>query len=403
MSWSTVVPQLPRQLWLLAAAAFVNFLGFMVMPFLVLYLTQVTGFSVETAGVMLALFGAGNILGAWIGGQLSDRIGPANVLIASFTASAVFLSAIPALSGAVSVGCVLFVLAFANGAFRPAYDACVVRLCPQEERPRAYAVYVVAINIGAGIAAAIGGHLYGFNPSIIFYVDALTSLLAAAAVFLLLDRDALRQTAAADVGKAAKPSQAPYRSASFLIVCLAACILEAIGKQSSSTLPLYVSSDYGMTPQAFGNLLTVGHIAFAAAILPLSNWVKSRNQLNMAILGMGVVALGFGALPFGSGVATLVMLYMLITFGQLLFYPAIMAIVMGQAAQNDGKSGAYMGFYRTMQAVAGVAAPIVGTFIYVQASPEALWLGSAALTILTALVLGLGKMATRQIVSESRS
>ena len=30
------------------------------------------------------------------------------------------------------------------------------------------------------------------------------------------------------------------------------------------------------------------------------------------------------------------------------------------------------------------------------------WLGSAALTIITALVLGLGKVAARQIVSESR-
>jgi MFS family permease len=61
-----------------------------------------------------------------------------------------------------------------------------------------------------------------------------------------------------------------------------------------------------------------------------------------------------------------VVLYVLITLGQLFFYPAIMAIVMGQAAQNEGKNGAYMGFYRTMQAIAGIAAPAIGTFIYVR-------------------------------------
>ena len=403
MNWSTFVPQLPRQLWLLATAALVNFLGFMVMPFLVLYLTQVVGFSIEVAGMLLTIFGVGSILGALAGGHFSDKVGSANVLILSFLTSAATMTIIPALTDAVSVGCALAILAFANGAFRPAYDACVVRLCPQEERSRAYAVYVVAINIGAGIAASVGGQLYGFKPSMIFYVDAATSLLAATAVFLFLDRSSIQQLASNHAEKATKPSAAPYKSASFLVACLAACVLDVVGKQWSSTLPLYVSSDYGMTPQAFGTLLTIGNFAFAAAILPISNWVKSRNQLNIAVLGMCIVALGFSALPFGSGIPVLVALYMLMTLGQLFFYPAIMAIVMGQAAKSDGKSGAYMGFYRTMQAVAGVAAPMVGTLVYVQASPRILWLGCALLTVLSALTLGFGKIATRQAISESGS
>jgi len=139
----------------------------MVMPFLVLYLTQVTGFSIETAGSLLTVFGIATIFGAWTGGRFSDKIGAANVLILSFVVSAASMFIIPALSDVLSMGCALSVLAFANGAFRPAYDASVVRLCPQDERPHAYAVYVVAINIGAGIAAAIAGHLFAFRPSMI--------------------------------------------------------------------------------------------------------------------------------------------------------------------------------------------------------------------------------------------
>ena len=402
MSWRTFVPQLPQQLWLLATAAFVNFLGYMVMPFLVLYLTQVSGFSIETAGSLLTVFGIGNIFGAWTGGRFSDKIGAANVLILSFVVSAASMFIIPALSDVLSMGCALSVLAFANGAFRPAYDASVVRLCPQDERPRAYAVYVVAINIGAGIAAAIAGHLFAFRPSVIFYVDALTSLLAAAAVFFFLDRKTARPSSApTDVEEAIGSSAAPYKSIAFLIACLAACVVDAVAKQSSSTLPIYVSSAYGMTPQAFGNLLTVGHITFAIGILPVSSWVKSRSHLNIAITGMCIVALGFGALPFGSGAILLVMLYLLMMLGQLFFFPAIMAIVMGRAAQNHGRSGAYMGFYRTMQAVAGVLAPLVGTFVYVQTTPEILWLGCAAVTVISAITLGSSKFSTRQALSKS--
>jgi MFS family permease len=82
-----------------------------------------------------------------------------------------------------------------------------------------------------------------------------------------------------------------------------------------------------------------------------------------------------------------VVLYVLITLGQLFFYPAIMAIVMGQAAQNEGKNGAYMGFYRTMQAIAGIAAPAIGTFIYVRAGPMTLWISCAALAASFAVIL----------------
>lgn len=96
--WIAFVPQLPAQLWLLAAAAFVNFLGYMVTPFLVLYLTEVANFSIESAGVLLTCFGFGGIAGTWSGGRLSDRIGAQNVLVLSFLISGGAMAVIPAIS-----------------------------------------------------------------------------------------------------------------------------------------------------------------------------------------------------------------------------------------------------------------------------------------------------------------
>lgn len=385
LRWSALIPQLPAQLWLLAAAAFVNFLGFMVTPFLVLYLTQVAAFPVEIAGALLTCFGIGGILGAWSGGRLSDRIGAPNVLVLSFVVSAGAMSIIPLISNVLSIGGALVVLAFASGAFRPAYDACVVNLCPEDERSRAYAVYVIAINIGAGVAAAIGGYLYAIEPRLIFYADALSSLLAAGLVFFFLKRHPKPSRVTASENKATEsPALAAHKSVAFLIICLASCVLDIVSKQTSATFPLYVSSAYGMRPEAFGNLLTVGYITFAAAVMPVSGWVKKQNQAGTAVTGMCIVAAAFLLLPLGSGVVMLICLYLLLTVGQLLFYPAIMSIVMGEAAKNGGRSGEYMGFYRTAQSVAGVAAPSIGTLIYAQVSPAALWLFCAILTLLSA-------------------
>lgn len=386
--WHTFVPSFPRQMWILAGAAFVNFLGYMVMPFLVLYLTGTVGLALETAGFLLTLFGAGNILGAWFGGQVSDRIGSENVLVLSFVLSALVLFAYPSFADVVLLGAVTFVLALANGAFRPAYDACVVKYCPEDERARAYAIYVVAINIGAGVAVAVAGSLFSFRPALIFYVDGLTSVIAALLVFFLLAerRHSTKHTTSLNEGIPALP---PYKNVLFWIACLAAFVVDSVARQLSVTLPIFVTSAHGMSPQSFGNLLTLGYFLFAAAVLPMSAWIKRKSQRVIAASGIGVIGIGFAGLPFVAGSGPLVGLYVLITIGQLLFYPAIMALVMGEAARHGGKRGAYMGFYRTIQAIAGVGAPAVGTFVYASFGPTALWVfcavGAGGFAVILAL------------------
>ena len=50
---------LPRDLWLFSFATFINRLGTMAIPFLILYLTRELGFSAERAGSCLAFMALG--------------------------------------------------------------------------------------------------------------------------------------------------------------------------------------------------------------------------------------------------------------------------------------------------------------------------------------------------------
>lgn len=50
---------LPRDVWVLAISSLINRAGTMVLPFLVLYLTQELRFSAPRAGLILAVYGAG--------------------------------------------------------------------------------------------------------------------------------------------------------------------------------------------------------------------------------------------------------------------------------------------------------------------------------------------------------
>jgi len=65
----------PREVWMLCAVLFVNRTGSMVLAFLTLYLTKALGYSLGTAGQVLAVYGCGYLAGGLVGGWLCDRLG----------------------------------------------------------------------------------------------------------------------------------------------------------------------------------------------------------------------------------------------------------------------------------------------------------------------------------------
>src|SRR5262249_38917575 len=82
---------LPREVWFLCLVTFVQRSGTMVLPFLTLYLTQRQGFSVQEAGAVLSLYGVGSIVGSYVGGWLSDRIGSVIAQVVSLLLATVAL------------------------------------------------------------------------------------------------------------------------------------------------------------------------------------------------------------------------------------------------------------------------------------------------------------------------
>jgi ABC-type dipeptide/oligopeptide/nickel transport system permease subunit len=72
---------LPRTYWILWTGALINRLGGFVMPLLALYLTGERGLSVEQAGLVVSLYGAGALLSGPVGGALADRWGRRSTLV----------------------------------------------------------------------------------------------------------------------------------------------------------------------------------------------------------------------------------------------------------------------------------------------------------------------------------
>src|ERR1700755_2951923 len=66
---------LSKNTWYLSAVMLVNRSGTMVIPFMTMYCTQKLHFTLPQAGTVMGLFGGGAILGAYIGGKITDKAG----------------------------------------------------------------------------------------------------------------------------------------------------------------------------------------------------------------------------------------------------------------------------------------------------------------------------------------
>ena len=70
-------PHLPRDVWILQVGGLVNMFGNGVIgPFLIIYLHNVRGISLGVAGLVVASNAGAALASGFVGGALSDRIGP---------------------------------------------------------------------------------------------------------------------------------------------------------------------------------------------------------------------------------------------------------------------------------------------------------------------------------------
>ncbi|MFD2145719.1 hypothetical protein [Mucilaginibacter antarcticus] len=82
---------LSKNSWYLGVVMLINRSGTMVVPFLSIYCIQQLHFSIVQAGIIMALFGAGALAGAFLGGKLVDKIGFYDLQVGALLSGGLFL------------------------------------------------------------------------------------------------------------------------------------------------------------------------------------------------------------------------------------------------------------------------------------------------------------------------
>jgi MFS family permease len=368
---------LNRAVWLLALTTLVNRSGTMVLPFLILYLTQQQGFEPTDAGKALGVYGVGGVIGSYLGGWLCDRISPRRVMVGSLALAGVGYILLGWVEARPAILLTLFFIAIVAEGFRPANGAAVATASPPELRTRAFALNRLAVNMGMSLGPTIGGFLAMIDYDWLFVVDGVTSLFAAAVLFVAFhaeDRKPVEATAVV------APGRSPWRDRPFLVMMGLFFLLALITFQMASTFPLTLRDLYGFHEGQIGLVMAVNTVIIVLFEMVLVHRVGSRDPLKLVGIGGLLFGLGMALLPFGTGFAFAAFSVVVWTIGEMLAFPLSAGAVANRS--DESNRGTYMGLYTLSFEGAWVFAPLVGTWIYQTRGAKTLWLGCGAVGII---------------------
>jgi len=371
---------LPRALWVLAGATLVNRAGTMFLPFLILYLTKDMNVTPSAAGAVFALFGLGALVAGPFVGRFSDVFGPVRMMRISLVASGLLLLCVPYARSLASMAVLTLLIAIVNEAFRPASLSVISHLAEPERRRPAFALQRLASNLGMSVGPAAGGFIAAVSWPAVFWVDGLTSLLAAATLIAFFPRDVVFPAA---LPPESGPSRREgLRDPALVTFMISLVPVSIVFFQHASSLPVFLVRDLGFPVWTFGLLHTVNTLLIVFLELPLNLATSSWSHRRALALGSALVGAGFGALAYARSLPAVILTIVVWTFGEMMLLPGMASWVADMAPPES--RGVYMGLYGTAFNLAIVVGPPLGTWLLEHAGGRVLWLTMLGLGFLSA-------------------
>jgi MFS family permease len=394
--WAGTSAGLPESFWYLLAGAFVNRLGYMVEPFLALYLSGPRSFGASTVGVVLAAFGAGAFASQPIGGYLTDRFGRRSTLVGGMIGSAASFMLLASVRDLALIAVAACLSGLTIDLYRPAVSAMIADLVAPENRAKAFALLYWAINLGVAVAGVTGGLLAARSYWLLFIVDAATCL----AFAVLIARKVPETRPARQAGEQGGYGQAVRDG---LLLTLAAAILlgTIVYMQSFVTLPLAVAAD-GLGPEAYGLIYAVNPIVVIVAQIGVLRVIDRLPGVPTLAISAVIMGVGFGLTAVASSVPFYMLTVVVWTLGEIGFNAVGPAMVADIAPAH--LRGRYNGVIGMSFGAAALVAPLVGTQVFENYGETALWTGCLVLSIVSAAVtLAMGPAVKRRMTTLSEA
>ncbi|MDO7135382.1 MDR family MFS transporter [Algibacter lectus] len=348
---------LSHEVWWLALITLINRAGTMVIPFLSLYLTENLDFTLKDVGWIMSAFGLGSVVGSWLGGRLTDKIGYYKVMVRSLISTGVLFIALQFLNTFASFCFGIFLVMLVADMFRPAMFVALSAYSKPENKTRSVTLIRLAINLGFSVGPAVGGIIITtLSYGGLFWVDGITCILATGLLIKVLHPKKARVL---DTVKNENPSSA-YHDKAFLIFLVSMVLFGIVFLQYFSTMPLYYKDIHRLTEFDIGILLGMNGFAIFLLEMPLIKWLESTNFTKSGLMIFGTILLGISILVLNltswTGVLIIGMLFM--SLGEMITFPFSNAFALDRA--KKGNQGEYMALYSIAFSIAHIFAHNAG-------------------------------------------
>ncbi len=374
---------LSKPIWWLSFIMFVNRSGAMVIPFLTVYLTVKLQFSIAEAGIIMGIFGMGAVLGAWLGGRLTDRIGFYKVQFWSLLLNGLMFLVLGQMKSFTEFGIIIFFLSVIGEAFRPANAAAIASYSKVGNQTRSYSLNRLAINLGFSIGPAVGGILAAYDYHLLFWVDGITCILAAVIMLLVIpniktsteDKKLNREKAKAD--PAYKDSL--FIRFVFLVFIVAFCFLMLF-----SMVPIYYKEIIHLKVSTIGLLLAMNGLIIVLVEMVLVYKLEGKRTATYFIsIGTFLIGLSFLIMNLGESFKVVLLAMIVVSFGEILMFPFINSFWVQRS--KDHNRGQYAALFTMSFSLALILAPTLGSQVINQFGFKTLWYINFSLCALAAI------------------
>ena len=349
-----------REVWILAIITFINRAGTMVLPFLSKYLKEDLNFTYGQVGWVMVCFGAGSMIGSWLGGKLSDKIGFYKIMVFSLFTSGLLFFAIQFVTSFYGLCFAMFGIMVVADMFRPAMFVSLGAYAKPKNRTRAFTLVRLAVNLGFAAGPAMGGLIIlGIGYRGLFWADGLSCIISIL-VFRLLVKEKKKTIEPKIFTEGGKKERTAFNDKPFWLFLFCSFVTATIFFQLFSTLPLYHREQFNLTEFHTGLLMSFNGLMVFALEMPIVGYFERKNvqKIRLVLWGAILMAISFAVLVFDGWMGILIVNMLIITFAEMFNFPFSNAFAMGRAPR--GQEGRYMALYTMTFSLAHIVSAKAG-------------------------------------------
>jgi MFS family permease len=365
---------LNRRMWLLATVMLINRSGTMVLPFMTLYCKHI-GYSTQQGGLVVGIYGTGALVGAFLGGRISDRFGFYYTQFSSLFFGGILFITLGQMSSYLSICICTFFLSMVNESFRPANATAIAHYSTSENRTQAFSVVRLAINLGWAVGGALGGFLASINYHLLFWVDGFTNISASILLLWLLPKVTLSQQhfKPKENIKTDKVNSA-YRDRTFIYFIGLQLLFAICFFQLFTTIPLFFKEGLQLNEFWIGVVMAMNGLLITLFEMVIVFKLEGKwPYLRLMTCGSLLMAFSFFVLniPLANGLVIAVTANILITCAEMIAMPFMNSYYISRS--SAGNRGQYAALYTMAWSAAQVIGSTSGTQIAHVAGFHNLW------------------------------